>query len=165
MEYLLLIFEFFYVKNIKNFFSILIIPCVLSLNMFYVITDNFITENFDTLETNLITLLGILLGFTISFFAILITSNSLSIKKAQNEYINKTLFNRKISLFDIMITGIAYTIILECILLLCNLTIPVILISTNSHRIFFIINIGIISHLIIVLLRSVLDFYFSFTKK
>lgn len=164
MEYLILIFEFFYTKKIRSFFSLLIIPFGIGMFMYNIINRQFLEDHNSAIETNIVTLLGILLGFTISFFAILITSNSSSIKKSQKKKIEKTLFKREISIYDVMITGVAYGIILQCTLLIVNLTFPVVIEKIESQITFLSINIGLLIHIVLVLLRSVLDFYFSFTK-
>ncbi len=164
MEYLILIFEFFYTKKLRSLFTLLIMPFGLGMFMHQIINRQFLEDHNSAIESNIVTLLGILLGFTISFFAILITSNSSNIKKAKNKKIEKSLFKREISIYDVMITGVAYGIILQCTLLIVNLTFPLVIEKTESQITFLAINIGLLIHIVLVLLRSVLDFYFSFTK-
>lgn len=165
MEYLLLIFEFYYAKSLKGLIGILLIPIILSISIYWLTNQKLNVQQLSDISTNILTLLGILLGFTISFFAILLTSSSLNIRKAQITFIEKTLFQKRISIYDIMLTGIAYSIVIQCLLLIVNLISLVWLSDTLFSKKMIAINIGIISHIVIVLLKSVLDFYFAFTRK
>lgn len=162
MEYLLLILEFFLSKKAKSYFSLLGIPVLISLIIYQFIPDEFSNN---TYFGNIITLLGILLGFTVSLFAIFLSANNSNIRRSKNTFTDFKVFNKQLSVFDVMQTSIAYVIIMECLLLIFNITIPFIITTANSEKLFLVINVGILIHIVIILLRSILDFYFALSQR
>jgi len=165
MEYLLLIFEFYFVKKRKSLISIILLPVVLSFFVLFIALTKITIISIQNIEGEMITLIGILLGFTISLFAILISSNNSQIREAKNSYIEKKVLGKEISIYDMLLSGIAYAIIMECILLFICIVVPLLMQDLNAHKIYFSILIGSIAHVIIILLRSVLDFYFTTSKR
>lgn len=162
MEYILLIIEFFLSKRVRSYFGLLVIPVVLSFILYNTISTE-IAQKQDF--GNIITLLGILLGFTISLFAIFLSANNSNIRVAKAQKTDFTVFKKNLSVFDIMQTSIAYVIIMECLLLLINIVLPIIISEPDSRKLFLVINIGALAHIVIILLRSLLDFYFALSKR
>lgn len=162
MEYLLLIIEFFLSKKIRAYFGILVLPTLVSWVLFNTITVE-ISEQQD--YGNILTLLGILLGFTISLFAIFLSANNSNIRKSKEQKTHFTVLGKQLSVFDIMQTSIAYVIIMECLLLLANIIFPIIIREPESRKLFLVINIGVLTHTVIIILRSLLDFYFALSKR
>lgn len=162
MEYLLLILEFFLSKKVRSYFGLVVIPLIVSLVMYNTITLD-VSRNQD--YGNIITLLGILLGFTISLFAIFLSANNSNIRESKSKKSDFKVFNKELSVFDIMQTSIAYVIIMECLLLAVNITVPLVLTEPGSRKLFLVIIIGVLLHIVIILLRSLLDFYFALSKR
>jgi hypothetical protein len=116
--------------------------------------------------SNLMTVIGILTGFSISIFTVFLTIDNENIREAKKESFGRKLFGKEFSLYDTLLTGLAYIIIIQAILLIANFIFPVFVdIETEKSKIFFSINIAISIHIILLLMRSVLDFYFIITKK
>ena len=165
MEYLLLICEFFYVKGWKSLFYILI-PVIIAVLIYFFASDCNYIANASNFHTNIITVVGILVGFTISTFTMLLTVNHANIDKSKNLPIGKKLFKKDLSLYDSVIIGLAYTILIQCVLLLANFIYPIFVdIESLKGKALFSINIAIVSHIILILMRNVLDFYFIVLKK
>lgn len=162
MEYILLIFEFFYSKRVRAYFGLIIIPVILSIVMYNMTTLD-VSKNLN--YGNIITLLGILLGFTVSLFAIFLSANNSNIRTSKTTMTEFTVLGKRLSVFDIMQTSIAYVLIIECMLLVANICIPLLLTETESIKLFMVINIAMVSHVVIILLRSLLDFYFALSKR
>ena len=96
----------------------------------------------------------------------LLTVNNADIEKAKLELLDKQLFSKQISLFDTVVISLAYIIIIQGLLLIVNFIYPVfIAVASLKGKIFFSINMCFMIHIILVLMRSVLDFYFILTKK
>jgi hypothetical protein len=162
MEYLLLILEFFLSKKIRSYIGLIVVPVFISIFMYNTISVE-ISEN--QTYGNIITLLGILLGFTISLFAIFLSADNDNISKSKTTFTKFIVFGKELSVFDIMQTSIAYVIMMECLLLILNITIPLALESAEAKNLFLVVNIGVLSHIVIILLRSILDFYFALSKR
>lgn len=117
-------------------------------------------------HNNIITVLGILVGFSISVFAVLLSTDNQNIQSAKVAVYGKDLFGRPISLFESVIVGLAYVVVIQGLLLMGNFIYPIFIdINTLQSKIWFAINIALILHTILFLLRSILDFYFIITKK
>ncbi|MFI3297536.1 MAG: hypothetical protein R3Y59_07915 [bacterium] len=117
------------------------------------------------LHTNAITVLGILLGFSISSFTILLTVETDNIKKAKDEVLMEKLFGRKISLYDGVLVGMAHIVIIQCILLVFNLIYPMFISLKSCIGLnLFAVNISIMSYVILSMMREILNFYFIITK-
>lgn len=166
MEYLLLIIEFFFVKGIRSIVFYFLLPIVIGL-LIYFTSDNCIYfENANNYHTNVITVLGILIGFTISTFTMLLTVSNSNIDKAKSELLNKKIFSKELSLFDSVLIGLAYIVLIQGILLIANFTYPIFISVTSLQgKMFFAINISFVVHVILILMRNILDFYFILTKK
>ena len=166
MEYLLLVIEFFRIKGLKAFLWSCLIPVSTGLLIYYKSQDSNYFVNASSFHSNMITVLGILIGFTISTLTMLLTVNNKNIDKAKAELIGKIIFSKDISLFDSVVTGLAYIILIQGFLLIANFIYPVFVsVTTLQGKIFFSVNISLLIHIIIVLMRNVLDFYFILTKK
>jgi|SRR5690554_1980047 len=162
MEYILLIIEFFLSKKVRAYFGLLLVPLILSIVLYNSIT---IETASSQRYGNIITLLGILLGFTISLFAIFLSANNSNIRESKSQKTDFNIFGKNLSVFDVMQTSIAYTIIMECMLLLTNIVLPIVISEPGTKKLFLVINIGLIAHVVIILLRSLLDFYFALSKR
>ena len=166
MEYLLLLIEFFWIKGIRAILWSCAIPVVIGLLIFYK-SDNIIyCQNAANFHSNIVTVLGILIGFTISTLTMLLTVNNVNLEKAKLKLIGKEIFKKSISLFDSVVISLAYIIVIQGFLLITNFIYPIFIsISTLQGKTLFAINISLMVHIILILMRNVLDFYFILTKK
>jgi len=166
MEYLLLLIEFFWIKGIRAILWSCAIPVTIGLLIFYKSDNTIYYQNAANFHSNLVTVLGILIGFTISTLTMLLTVNNANIEKAKLELIGKKIFKKDISLFDSVVIGLAYIILIQGFLLIANFIYPIFVsIATLQGKTFFAINISLMVHIILILMRNVLDFYFILTKK
>jgi len=161
-----LIVEYFFVKGLRAMLWTCAVPLIVGLLIFYKADDTIYTTNAANFHSNLVTVLGILIGFTISTLTRLLTVNNPNIEEAKTTSINKKLFSKDISLFDSVVIGLAYIILIQGLLLIANFIYPVFIsITTFQGKTFFAINISLMVHIILILMRNVLDFYFILTKK
>ena len=85
MEYLLLLIEFFWIKGIRAILWSCAIPVTIGLLIFYKADNTLYYQNAANFHSNLVTVLGILVGFTISTLTMLLTVNNANIEKAKLE--------------------------------------------------------------------------------
>jgi hypothetical protein len=164
MEYLLLVYEFYATKRFYYILKVVLVPVMASFLVYnFILNINKI--NTEVLSGDLITLFGVLFGFTISFYAILFSSNSPNINEAKNTLIGKSILNKDFTIYDEIITGLAYSIVLECLLIILNIFTSVLHLEIFKFKILFSVNFGFLTHIILVLLRSVLSFYFCESKR
>lgn len=65
--------------------------------VFYISDYNIYSQNASSFHSNLISVLGILIGFTISTLTMLLTVNNVNIEEAKNDFLEKTFFLRKLA--------------------------------------------------------------------
>lgn len=164
LKYLLLIFEFIYIKRFK--LLIRIIPSILvGLSIVY---GNLKLTNDDISAyiSNSINVLGILLGFTASIFAIIITNDNENIKETKQKITNIKLYKKPFTLYDQLVISNGFLIFLLGILLVVNFLMPIYKnVFETCYLKLFAINLGLIIFSVIQLVSSILEFYFIITKR
>ncbi len=165
-EYLLLVFEFFKIKGLKGALWNCGIPVIITYLIFEKSNFCIYKDNAPSFHSNLITMLCVLIGFTISTLTILLTVNNPNIELAKTSLTDKILYSKPVTVFESIIIGLAYIILIQCLLLIANLIYPIFVsIITVKGKAFFAVNISIMIHIILILLRNILDFYFIVTRK
>ncbi len=166
MEYIILIIEFFYVKGLKGLVSSIIFPFICGFIFYKYGSESDFVLNSTTYITNVITLIGILLGFSISTLALLLTVVNENIDVAKRHLIGKQIFSSKLTLFDSIVIGLAYLIFVQSLTLIFNFIYPLfITTSSENAKMFYSINVSIVIQIIILLMRTILDFYFILSKR
>ena len=164
-EYLIILFEYIYIR--LKFFIYNLIVCVviyLCITEFDLIIYYF--KYAEHMHTNLITMLCILLGFSISSLTILLTVDNKTVSEAKATPSGKKLFTKDVTLYDGILTGIAYVVMIQCCLLLLNFIYPIFInIKSDCGLTMFALSIAILLHIILTLMREILNFYFIITKK
>lgn len=162
MEYLLLILDFFKVK--KGVVLVhLIIPAIIGIVIFYVGDDANFVKNASEFRSNTVTVLGILVGFSISIFTVFLTIDNENIRNAKSFKIKES---DSITLYESVLIVLAYLIIIQGFLLIFNFIYPAFIeIESQKGKQLFAINISLLVHIIMLLMRNILDFYFILTKK
>lgn len=164
-EYLILFFEYAYIKS--RFFIYNVTACLLTYLSITKLDLNIDYSKYaEHMHSNLVTVIGILLGFSISTLTILLTVDNNKVSEAKAEFIGRKILGRKITLYDSILTGIAYVVVIQCCLLLLNFIYPIFIdIESKCGLTMFALSIAILLHVILTLMREILNFYFIITKK
>jgi len=161
MEYLLLIYEFFKSRSKTG----LIFPLALSATVFYFSDTCLFHKNATNLQDSIINVSGILLGFTISIFAIFIGGSRGSIEETKTYETENKLYGKKISLYTTIVIGLGYVTLIESVLLIVSVLSPIFFEASSLFgRILFSITIFLFLHTIVALISVILEFYFIITK-
>lgn len=164
LKYLLIIFEYLYIKKLKLFFRL--IPALL-VGYSIVYCDLKLTEDdITTYISNSINVLGILFGFTASIFAIIITSDNKVFDEAKAAETEIKLYKKPFTLFDQIVVNTGFLIFFLGLLLVFNFLIPIYknIFGSNYVKIFA-LNICAIIFAMIQLISSILELYFIVTKR
>ena len=165
MEYLLLFFEYVWIKRCA-YLAQIIFCLLIGLGIYYCSNEQILVKHSMDFYSNVMTVIGILTGFSISIFTVFLTIDNDNVREAKKEKLGKKLFGKEFSLYDNLLIGLTYVIIIQAILLIANFIYPVFVdIETEKSKLFFSINIAVSTHIILLLMRSVLDFYFIITKR
>ena len=149
--------DYFLTLTKKEFWFEWIIPLLIGSTCFFAL---FFKEPIEIPDFNsaFITLLGILVGFSIAMLTVMTTSSNKNvefIKKMKSGYI---IDNIDVSLYRLFLINIGYSIIIEIFLLIFNIVIPIVLSNHNLYT--FSISIFLITHILFVNIRTVTNFYF-----
>lgn len=143
----------------------MLIPLLVGISIYYWADNTNYLNNANDFRDNTITVIGILIGFSISIFTVFLTVENDHIKKAKEWKLDKNDPN-SISLYMSVLVGLAYLIVVQGFLLIFNFIYPVfVFVDTCQGKLFFAINISITVHVILLLMRNILDFYFIITRK
>jgi hypothetical protein len=170
IEFLLLIIDYFRVIKRRDFLLDWLLPILLTIIFFYVNLNNLkLTELVRSLSANTISLLGILVGFSIAVITLLITANTKNIDEIKELVAARINEYRTVSLFELMIITYTYSVIIEVVLIIFNLFIPSINLNENSYtlraNLIASIDILLILHVLFVTIRNITNFYFILIKK
>lgn len=163
MEYFLLFIEY-HVLRWKKMLTNIIIPIITGSTVYCFYTKGI---SFDVTDYygNTINILGILIGFSISIFAILLSLENDNIRKAKEENLKIKMYSKNVSLYDALLVDFAYIIIVQGFLLMANILLSIISFGEKNNMIIVSIDISMTIYIIVLLLRCMLDMYFILTKK
>lgn len=165
MEYLLLIAEFHLIKR-WSILKALGLSIVLGVCVCLFSDDEAYKLQADSYINNIITVLGILIGFSISVFAILLSVENDSIREAKKTETKIQIYNKPIYLYESLIIELAYVIVVQGLLLIANFVYPLFInVSSMTGKLVFSMDISLMTYSIVLLLRNVLNFYLILTKK
>ena len=113
-----------------------------------------------------IEIIALLLSFSIAYLTILITSDSENVKRLKMYCVDKKIDGKNISLYQILLIQITYTIYNEIVLLILLLIHKFIFPVINSlcNIVFFCVNIVILLNIIYIIVKNVKNIYLSFWK-
>ena len=166
MRYLLVFFEYYKTCKKSYLYLNLVVSLILSIAIYFSSCSPNFSQNAQNLIDHTSTILGILIGFSISMFTLLNTATSTNIEEIKKVDTGYKLYNKPVFLFDLLITSMIYIIIFESFLLIFNLLFNFFLsLSTQKGIIFFCLDIFLLMHIIVVNVSTTIDFYFIITKK
>lgn len=164
LQYLLLIFEFFYIKRSRIIFSVIISAligvsiCYGNLGLTKDDINNYISDS--------INVLGILLGFTASIYAIIITNGNSEIEAAKKKNTKIKFYKKPFTIYDHLVISCGFLIFLLGVLLILNFLLPI---YKNVIGIYYLkvfsLNVSLIIFSVSQLVSSILEFYFIITKR
>lgn len=169
LEFLILIIDYFKTLKIKTVIYEVLIPLIISGISFYLLYTGKNTTMCSDFRNNVLTLLGILLGFSITIITILTTGNSRNLIAIQEKETEHVIGGKKVSLFDLLLINFTYSVVLEILLIIMLLLQPLIFANFNFSLIFKILGFAILSgavvHVLLLTMRNLTDFYLILMKK
>lgn len=117
-------------------------------------------------RSDILNIIGILLGFSISVLAIFIASGNNNIDASKEYSIGIKLWKNKMtSLFDRIVIDLSYVIFLESVVLLICFVIPAFITNSCHELQLTCIIIAVLVHIIFVILGITSDLYLIVSKK
>ena len=165
LDFIVLFFEYFRTLSKRVFIFEWIIPFLISIGVFISIRINNSENCFLNYRENIISLFGVLIGFSITIITLLLTANGENIKKLQEKLTDYKIGKRQLSLYELMIMNFSYSIAMEVIVIIINLFFlafnSYLQLSFATKLILFSINAMLVGHILLLNLRNICDLYFS----
>lgn len=141
---------------------IYILFCIKNCNLNFKINDVF--NDYLNLQINV---MALFITFSMAYLTILVTSSSKNVDELKTRTSCIYELNKQpVFLYQIILTELTYSIIIEIILLALSFIQKLLLVicSKECIDIFFSIDVILLVHIILILLRNVKNIYFSFWK-
>ena len=168
LNFFVLIFDYFRSLSIRIAIYELIMPLIFTIIYAFIADLPSLTSEVNPLQkvpelnSNAITILGIFVGFSIAMFTILVTSSNKNIENIKQWKTEVVISNEQISLYKLLLINISYSVLISSLLLIIDI---IFMIFTNqANKIINSINIMFISHVLLLNIRNITDFYLIVTK-
>jgi hypothetical protein len=166
MDYLVLFYEYFKTRSKRSVFWTMVVPSAPVVILIFQDVPIYSKEIF-AIHTTLQTIVGVLLGFSISTITMLLSIQSNGITEAKSKFMDEIkLYKKPVSLFDFLVIGLSYIIVLKSLILIYSIIFPLFvnLNSTIGDK-FFIVEVWFVLYSMLIFMKSILDFYFTITSK
>lgn len=118
------------------------------------------------ITSNILNVNGILLGFTISILAIVVTSGNQNIDKAKEHKIGIKIWKEEFSLYDKLVINLSYTIIIQGLILLICFVVPNFIDTNFCYQLKLVsITVAASVHVVFMIIGITLDLYLIVSKK
>lgn len=169
LEFLFAIADYFKTLSRRIVIYEIILPLLLSGVVFCILLFDKGTSQVQTYTENVLPLLGVLVGFSITIITILTTSSSKNILKIQKYKTGVIIGGKERTLFDTLLINFTYSVIIEIILIIIHLFYPFVLeiltIPQGLKYLVFALVFAILIHILLLNIRNLTDFYFILLKK
>jgi len=164
--YIIVIYDYFKSTDTYQIIWNFIICAILAVSTFSMLYNSNNIEPAKSVINNSVSILGILVGFSISMFTLLNTSANPNIDMIKKTETGKYSFGKPIYLFDLLLVSMIYVIIGESIVLIFNLLFSFFFcLETLKGKIAFGFDIFLITHIIFTNIKAITNFYFILSKK
>ena len=168
LDFILLVVDYFRTISRRIFFFEWLIPFLVSIGVFTLLFYGNSVSATIVFKNNVINLLGILVGFSITIITILTTGQGQNLDRIKNTKPNIKISNNKITLFRLLLINFTYSVIIEIGLIIVCLIYPLLLgnleINICLKYIGFSILVFLILHIMLLTIRNLTDFYLILIK-
>jgi hypothetical protein len=155
-------------RDFRSLLADWVLPCLMALCGFYVFREGISANIYDSYLSNILTLLGVLIGFSIAVITILNTTESVSIQKLKDKKKKFLIKGKQVSLFNVLNINFIYSVIVEVILCISFISTPILneyyKINLTLESLLFALGLGLITHILMLIMRNLTNFYFALVK-
>ena len=166
LEFLLLISDYFKTLTRKIFLYEWIVPLVFSILLFLFKTqlDTSILKSF---KDSAISILGVLLGFSIAVITIITTGSGENLEKIKKIKTEFKIGIHAISLYKLTLINFTYSVVMEILVIVPSITLPILsnCINPTIKLFLYILLVFGVIHILLLTLRNLTDFYLIIAKE
>lgn len=168
-EFFIAIFDYFSSLRRNLVVYEIVLPLGMSTGLFFILFEIGDLSSISDYMNNVLTLLGVLVGFSITIITILTTGTSKNIEKIKEHKTDVKIGGRTISLFELLLVNFTYSVVLEILLIIAHLITPIILSNFKLPLVIKLIGFsllfGCFIHVLLLTLRNLVNFYLILMKK
>lgn len=146
-----------------------IFPAIISFLVFLSLYKGASSYGFNDYLNKIISLEGILVGFSITSITFLTTASNRNIEGLQKHLTKLWIGEKNLTLMDLVIVNFSFSLFIEVLILVVNLTAPILVLSFGlsfqTKIILFSINILFVLHNLFLNIRNLVDLYLALMKK
>jgi hypothetical protein len=169
LEFIYSISDYYKTLDKKSVIFEIILPFIIGGCIFYLLFFKGNLSHVHDYRDNVLTLLGVLVGFSITIITILTTGTSRNITLIQQRVTSLTMSGNPLSLFDVLLINFTYSVIIEVLLIVAHLIYPFILTNYEFPLwvkvLVFSILFSTVIHVLLLTIRNMTNFYFILIKK
>ena len=168
LEFLFPLGDYFRTLNFKETTYEIITPAIIAFIVYYKLLCPPIISGISAYFSSILTLLAILIGFSIASVTVLATNSSTNVEELKSTMTERRIGDYKISLFRLIIINFIFALLIEIFCLIFNLSYG--LLYKTGHLKWFIeeyyaINVFLLLHIFLLNIRNITNFYFIFFRK
>ena len=169
IEFVYLIADYF--KTLERRITLYdwVLPTLISIVFSVLIWHGNISSVVVGFKNSVISVLGILVGFSITLITIIITSNNENLQELKTTSSNVRIGDSYISIYRLLLINYSYTVVIEVFIIVFCLLYPFILATLNIPYCIKIIGFGMllfwVLHVFLITVRNLTDFYFTISKQ
>lgn len=164
--WLLVFIEYFKTSSSRSLLINSILAACVCFGIFYIPNNCDLVKLINQFINNSVSVLSLLVGFTVAMFTLLITVSNPNIEHIKKKITDYKLYGENVSIFKMLLIRTVYIILVESILLIFNLFYPFFF-EPNSiiGKVSFGIDTFLLTHIILTNINNTVDLYFILTKK
>jgi len=167
-EFLLPIADYFKTLKFNEFIYEILVPFAVAVVVYFKLLCPPFISGISEYFSSILTLLAILIGFSIASLTIFASNSSSNIEDLKEAMSERKIKGEKISLFRLIIITFIFALIMEFVGLIFNLSYGL-LFKTGHFKNFieeyYAINIFLLLHIFLLNIRNITNFYFIFYRK
>ena len=169
IEFLILFVDYFRtLKHRRDALADWLFPILIGAWVFIKnIESNSLITHAKELCSSYLSLLGVLLGFSIAITTLLISGTSKNLDEIKEKETKILISGKPISLFNLLLINYSYSVVVEAILIIVNIIVPIFIdihTSLSFINIIISINTTLVSHILFLTIRNTTNFYFIIFK-
>lgn len=163
LEFMYLFSDYFKTLTKKEVIYEMLLPLIASILISICLCYGNNFESLSKFKDNSITVLGILIGFSITIITVITTNNNRTIRDIITE---KIVSGKKISLYQLFLINFTYSVVIEVFTVILLMVMPIFINNYHFFQIIIVKIIGysflcfVILHVLLLNIRNMTGFYF-----
>ncbi len=168
LDFILIPIDYIRTSKLRVFIFEWIIPSIICFLIYLSLYKGAVSYNFEDYINKIISLEGILVGFSIASITFLTTASNRNVELLKTHKTKYKIGLKELNLMDLILINFSFSLFTEILILVVNLTAPILMIGFNlsfhSKIVLFSINVLFVLHNLFLNIRNLVDLYLALLK-